>query len=159
MDAVFVLAFGSAVVAAERVVPDAGVEGVLRLLVAAPVGAVLPLEVLVAAVTDPGIEGAGGVGSGTVAVRDALAALGELVARAEPGSSTERVGPGQRGLSFFPCKPRMTDVITVSQGESSREEDDQGVEGCFPAPCSGSGWVRLFLSDFDHAAVGCSVWW
>ena len=93
MDAVFVSAFGSAVVAAERIVPDAPVEGVLRLLAAAPVGAVLPLEVLVAAVSDHEAEGTVGVGSGAVVVRDALAALGELVARAGPGSSTERVGP------------------------------------------------------------------
>jgi len=30
-------------------------------------------------------------------------------------------------LSFFPCKPRMTDTVNLSQGKSPWEEDNQGI--------------------------------
>jgi transposase-like protein len=38
----------------------------------------------------------------------------------------------RRSLSRFPCKPRVSDAVNLSQGKSSREEDDKGVECCFP---------------------------
>src|SRR5215213_1800820 len=41
-------------------------------------------------------------------------------------------------LSRFPCKPRVTNVVNLSQRESSGEEDDERIPGCFPAVCSGS---------------------
>ena len=53
--------------------------------------------------------------------------LGLDVASAEDGS-----------LSRFPCKPRVTNAVNLSQGESSREEDDQRVQRRFPAVGSSS---------------------
>ena len=41
-------------------------------------------------------------------------------------------------LSRFPCKPRVTNTVNLSQGKSSGEEDDEGVERSFPTPRSGS---------------------
>src|SRR3954447_13323487 len=41
-------------------------------------------------------------------------------------------------LSRFPCKPRVTNTINLSQGESSGEEDHQRVQRCFPAVSSSS---------------------
>jgi transposase len=45
--------------------------------------------------------------------------------------------PGE-SLSRFPCKPRVVNELTLSDGESSGEEDDECVECCFPAVGSGS---------------------
>ncbi len=44
-------------------------------------------------------------------------------------------------LSRFPCKPRMTDSLNLSQRESSREENDQGIQCDFPATRAGSGFA------------------
>lgn len=44
-------------------------------------------------------------------------------------------------LSFFPCKPRMTDGITLSQRKPSWEENDQRVQSHFPARRSGPGFA------------------
>ena len=41
-------------------------------------------------------------------------------------------------LSRFPCKPRVTNTVNLSQGESSWEEDDQRVQRRFPAVGSSS---------------------
>jgi hypothetical protein len=41
-------------------------------------------------------------------------------------------------LSRFPCKPRVTDVVNVSQRESSGEEDDECVQRDLPSVCSRS---------------------
>ena len=60
---------------------------------------------------------------------------------------------GKGGLSRFPCKPRMTDAVTLSQGESSGEEDDQGVQGRFPALCSGSGFTSALAGDVAQPEV------
>jgi hypothetical protein len=40
---------------------------------------------------------------------------------------------GRASLSRFPCKPRVTNTVNLSQGESSWEEDDQRVQRRFPA--------------------------
>jgi hypothetical protein len=41
-----------------------------------------------------------------------------------------------RSLSRFQCKPRVTNMVNLSQGKSAREEDDEGVERGFPTPRS-----------------------
>jgi RNA-directed DNA polymerase len=56
-------------------------------------------------------------------------------------------------LSFFPCKPRMTDAVNLSQRESSGEEDDQGVQGCFPAVCSGSRFTSSLAGNVPQPQV------
>jgi hypothetical protein len=81
--------FETAVQAAISATPHAPVTDVLRVLAAAPVGAWMPLPVVIAVLAsgpgdDPGLP---------VRVRDAIVALGELVARADPGTPTEYVGP------------------------------------------------------------------
>jgi hypothetical protein len=53
----------------------------------------------------------------------------------------DRVAAASGSLSFFPCKPRMTDDIILSQRQSSWEENDQRVQGLFPAPRPGSGFA------------------
>src|SRR4051794_23342244 len=57
------------------------------------------------------------------------------------------------GLSFFPCKPRMTTPANVSQGQSACEEDDEGVECCLPSPGPGSGLSSAFPGDVAQAVV------
>lgn len=81
--------FEKAVSAAKATAPEAPVEDVARVLAAAPVGAQMPLQVLVAALRPEDQDGQ----TLAVRVRDSLVALGELVARADAGSSDERVGP------------------------------------------------------------------
>ena len=81
--------FETAVQAAISTTPHAPVTDVLRVLAAAPVGAWMPLPVVIAVLAagpgdDPGLP---------VRVRDAIVALGDLVARADPGTPTEHVGP------------------------------------------------------------------
>ncbi len=45
---------------------------------------------------------------------------------------------GGWGLSRFPCKPRVTDVVKLSQRESSGEENDERVQCGLPSMGSGS---------------------
>src|SRR3954464_3959589 len=46
------------------------------------------------------------------------------------GGRRKRIG---ESLSRFPCKPRVTNTVNLSQRESSRKEDDERVQRCFPA--------------------------
>ena len=68
-----------------------------RVLAAAPVGAWMPLEVVVAALRPDDRD------SETLAVRvrDGVVALGELLARADAGSPDERVGPAHDLIADF----------------------------------------------------------
>jgi hypothetical protein len=61
---------------------------VLTVLAAAPVGAWMPLKVVIAALQLKGRDGE----TLAVGVRDGVVALGELLARADAGSPSERVG-------------------------------------------------------------------
>ncbi len=47
----------------------------------------------------------------------------------------------RESLSLFPCKPRMTNAITLSQWKPPREEDSQRVQGYCPTPRSRSGFA------------------
>ncbi|HEY7263350.1 MAG TPA: tetratricopeptide repeat protein [Trebonia sp.] len=89
--------FEKAVSAAVATAPQAPVEDVARVLAAAPVGAQMPLQVLVAALR----PGDGDGQTLAVRVRDGLAALGELPARADAGSPDERVGPAHELIAEF----------------------------------------------------------
>lgn len=89
--------FKKAVSAGAAAAPQAPVEDVARMLAAAPVGAWMPLQVLVAALrpkdrVDQALA---------VRVRDGVVALGELLARADPGSLDERVGPAHDLIAGF----------------------------------------------------------
>ena len=79
--------FEEAVTAAMNAAPQAPVESMARVLAAAPVGAWMPLEALAAALQaeEPPLLNV---------IRDGVVALGELLARDDPGSSHERVGAG-----------------------------------------------------------------
>ena len=79
--------FQNAVSAAVATAPQTPVKDVARVLAAAPVGAWMPLQVLVTALRPEGRD------DQTLArVRDGVVALGELLARADAGSPNERVG-------------------------------------------------------------------
>jgi len=82
------VAFDSAISAANVIAPTAPVERVLAALAAVPAGAGIPLELLAKAVVDDG-DAAGGA----LVARDAVVALGELVARVDPGTADEWIGP------------------------------------------------------------------
>src|SRR5690348_15506538 len=47
----------------------------------------------------------------------------------------------------------MTDVLTLSQGEPSGEEDDERVQGSFPAMCSGSRLTPSLTGDVAQSQV------
>ena len=47
----------------------------------------------------------------------------------------------------------MTDGITLSQGKSSGEEDDQGIQCCFPAVCPGSRFSSSLTGNVPQAEV------
>ena len=89
--------FERAVSAAAAAAPQAPAEDVARLLAAAPVGAWMPLQVLAAAL-QPGDRDDQAL---TVRVRDGVVALGELLARADPGGPDERVGPAHDLIAGF----------------------------------------------------------
>jgi len=86
------------------------------------------------------------VGQGAPARGEQAGGHGE---HGDPGD----VGQGSKSLSYFPCKPRMTDVFTLSQGKSSGEEDDEGVQGCFPAVRSGSRFTPSLAGNVAQAQV------
>ena len=88
--------FQKALSAAVKAAPEAPVKDVARVLAAAPVGAWMPLQVLVAALP-PG----GGDSQTLVRVRESVVALGELLARADAGSPDERVGPAHDLIARF----------------------------------------------------------
>ena len=67
------------------------------MLAAAPVGAWMPLEVVVAALRPEDRDGE----TLAVRVRDGVVALGELLARADAGSPDERVGPAHDLIADF----------------------------------------------------------
>lgn len=56
-------------------------------------------------------------------------------------------------LSRFPCKPRVTNAVNVSQRKSSGEEDDQRVQSRFPAVCSSSGFTSPSARDVPESEV------
>jgi len=89
--------FQKALSSAVTVAPQAPVEDVVRVLAAAPVGAWMPLDVLVAALRPEDRD------SETLAVRvrDGVVALGELLARADAGSPDERAGPAHDLIADF----------------------------------------------------------
>ena len=89
--------FEKAVSAAMATAPQAPVEDVAKVLAAAPVGAQMPLQVLVAALRPEDRDGQ----TLAVRVRDGLVALGELLARADAGSPDERVGPAHELIADF----------------------------------------------------------
>jgi Tetratricopeptide repeat len=89
--------FEKAVAAAAAAAPQAPVENMARLLAAAPVGAWMPLQVLVAALRPGGHDDQ----TLAVRVRDGVVALGELLTRADPGSPDERVGPAHDLIADF----------------------------------------------------------
>ena len=89
--------FQKALSAAVTVAPQAPVEDMARVLAAAPVGAWMPLEVVVAALRPEDRDGQ----TLAVRVRDGMVALGELLARADAGSPDERVGPAHDLIADF----------------------------------------------------------
>ena len=89
--------FEKAVSAAVATAPQAPVEDVAKVLAAAPVGAQMPLQVLVAALPPEDRDDQ----TLAVRVRDGLVALGELLARADAGSPDERVGPAHELIADF----------------------------------------------------------
>ena len=89
--------FDKAVSAAVIAAPKAPVEDVVQVLAAAPVGAWMPLEVVVAALRPEDRDGQ----TLTVRVRDGVVALGEFLARADAGSPDERVGPTHDLIADF----------------------------------------------------------
>ena len=89
--------FEKALSAAVTVAPQAPVEDMARVLAAAPVGAWMPLEVVVAALRPEDRDGQ----TLAVRVRDGVVALGELLARADAGSPDERVGPAHDLIADF----------------------------------------------------------
>ena len=56
-------------------------------------------------------------------------------------------------LSRFPCKPRVTNTVNVSQGEPSWEEDDQRVQRCLPAVGSSSRFPSSLAGDVAQPEV------
>jgi Tetratricopeptide repeat len=101
---VFQKALSSAVTAA----PQAPVEDLVRVLAAAPVGAWMPLEVLVAALRPEDRDGE----TLAVRVRDGVVALGELLARADAGSADERAGPAHDLIGDFLLGHFGEDAVT-----------------------------------------------
>ena len=89
--------FQKALSAAVTAAPQAPVEDMARVLAAAPVGAWMPLEVVVAALRPEDRDGE----TLAVRVRDGVVALGELLARADAGSPDERVGPAHDLIADF----------------------------------------------------------
>ena len=89
--------FQKALSAAVAAAPRAPVEDMARVLAAAPVGAWMPLEVVVAALRPEDRDGE----TLAVRVRDGVVALGELLARADAGSPDERVGPAHDLIADF----------------------------------------------------------
>jgi hypothetical protein len=47
----------------------------------------------------------------------------------------------------------MTDVVRLSQRKSSGEEDDQGVQGHFPAARAGSGFTSSLAGDVPQSEI------
>ena len=88
--------FQSAVAAARTAVPNAPLEEVLIVLATAPVGALMPIELLVSAAASYG-----GAAVSALSVRDSLVALGELVARDAPGAPDEHAGPAHDRIATF----------------------------------------------------------
>ena len=89
--------FQKALSAAVTAAPQAPVQDMARVLAAAPVGAWMPLEVVVAALRPEDRDGE----TLAVRVRDGVVALGELLARADAGSPDERVGPAHDLIADF----------------------------------------------------------
>jgi tetratricopeptide (TPR) repeat protein len=78
--------FSAAVAVARVNRPDERVDDLLAILAAAPPGAWMPLDLIVATLADDRKFD-------RIQVRDILVALGELITRADPGRGSERVGP------------------------------------------------------------------
>src|SRR4051794_13025219 len=79
-------------------------------------------------------------------------------ARSGPGVAdrTSRALSGRRpgpSLSRFPCKPRVTNTVNLSQGESSGEEDDQRVQCRFPAVSSSSRFPSSLAGNVAQSEV------
>ena len=100
--------FQKALSAAVTAAPQAPVEDVVRVLAAAPVGAWMPLEVVVAALRPEDRDGE----TLAVRVRDGVVALGELLARADAGSPDERVGPAHDLIADFLRDHVGADAVT-----------------------------------------------
>ncbi len=90
--------FEKAISEAAKAHGQALVEDVARVLAAAPVGAWMPLQVLVAALPPQDLDGQA---VGVKVVRDGVVTLGELLARADAGSPDERVGPAHDLIAEF----------------------------------------------------------
>lgn len=88
--------FNRAVAAAWDSAPNAPLEEVLAILATAPVGALMPLELLVNACAS--YDSAAG---SVLSVRDSLVAFGELVARDAPGTPDEHAGPAHDRIAAF----------------------------------------------------------
>jgi len=88
--------FDQAIAAALDSAPNSPVENVLAILATAPVGALMPLELLINACADYS-----GSARSVVTIRDALVALGELVARDAPGTPNEHTGPAHDLIAAF----------------------------------------------------------
>ena len=144
-DTALQVAFDAAVRAALASAPAAPVERVLELLAAAPVGSWMPLTVLVEALDDTTHEPARGSGStgeaadegedALVRTRDALVALGELVARGDSGQPSERVGPAHDLVAHHLVRRAGPDVVKAAHARLAatvaiqRPEADSAVEG------------------------------
>ena len=88
--------FQSAVGASRTVAPNAPLDEVLIVLATAPVGALMPIELLVSTAI-----AYGGTAVNALSVRDSLVALGELVARDAPGALDEHSGPAHERIATF----------------------------------------------------------
>jgi transposase len=82
--------------------------------------------------------------------QDYVSIFADLDARrvvfATEGRSADTVGRfaadlAEQSLSFFPCKPRTTNAISLSQGKPSWEEDSQSIQGRCPTLRSRPGFA------------------
>ena len=92
LDTVFTRAIDSA----RAIAPAAPIDGVLTLLATASAGPGIPLELFARAIDQKDKPG-----DDILAIRDALVALGELVARSDPGTANEWIGPAHDLIGVF----------------------------------------------------------
>lgn len=85
----------------------------------------------------------GGVGSAAIQVGTMFGAHVTGLAGAQNLDFVTGLG----SLSIFPCKPRIVDVVRLSQGKSSGEEDDESIQRGLPPGRAGSGFTSSFAGN------------
>ncbi|SFO62173.1 Tetratricopeptide repeat-containing protein, partial [Geodermatophilus obscurus] len=148
-------AFDAAIATAQTAALQAPIDDVLRLLAAAPTGTWMPLNVLTAILerhaarcsataVHPQLDAT------AVWARDALVALGELVARAEPGESTERLGPAHDKIATHLANRYGQAVVAASH--STIAEVLIQIIASDEAPVHVRAYATAHLSEHLHAA-------